>query len=175
MTLQALREKVGDPASSASARLGAEHRYGNVTTAQFIALAERESGVSLRHFFDVWLYRDGRVGTADPSAAQRPAALASVPTTVAERRRRALPHRGKGVARARRLKVVLRANCPGLVSDSGSNPGQLRSPAPEPTAYSPTAADSFPSMMLFSARPEPRRPRHPRRAPRAGPRGVSLR
>jgi hypothetical protein len=28
-----------------------------VTTPQFIALAERDSGISLRHFFDVWLYQ----------------------------------------------------------------------------------------------------------------------
>jgi aminopeptidase N len=35
----------------------AEHRYGNVTTPQFIALAERDSGMSLQHFFDVWLYQ----------------------------------------------------------------------------------------------------------------------
>jgi aminopeptidase N len=35
----------------------AEHRYGNVTTAQFIALAERLSGRDLARFFEVWLYR----------------------------------------------------------------------------------------------------------------------
>ena len=32
-----------------------DHRYGNVTTAQFIALAEQTSGMDLGHFFDVWL------------------------------------------------------------------------------------------------------------------------
>jgi aminopeptidase N len=35
----------------------AEHRYGNATTPQFIALAERDSGMDLDHFFDVWLYQ----------------------------------------------------------------------------------------------------------------------
>jgi aminopeptidase N len=58
MTLQALREKVG---SRAFFRImgdwAARHRYGNVRTAQFIALAERVSGRDLDHFFDVWLYR----------------------------------------------------------------------------------------------------------------------
>jgi aminopeptidase N len=58
MTLQALREKVGDPTFFSILRAwAAEHRYGNVTTPQFIALAERESGLDLQHFFDVWLYQ----------------------------------------------------------------------------------------------------------------------
>ena len=43
------------------------------------ALAERDSHRNLGRFFYIWLYRDGRVGTADPSATQRPAALASRP------------------------------------------------------------------------------------------------
>ena len=34
-----------------------QHRYGNVTTAQFIALAEQLSGTNLGQFFDVWLYQ----------------------------------------------------------------------------------------------------------------------
>lgn len=34
----------------------AENRFGNVTTEDFIALAERESRLDLGHFFDVWLY-----------------------------------------------------------------------------------------------------------------------
>jgi aminopeptidase N len=34
-----------------------QYRYGNVTTPQFIALAERDSGMNLQHFFDVWLYQ----------------------------------------------------------------------------------------------------------------------
>jgi aminopeptidase N len=58
MTLQALREKVGDPTFFRILRdWAAQHRYGNVTTPQFIALAERDSGMSLGHFFDVWLFR----------------------------------------------------------------------------------------------------------------------
>ena len=58
MTLQALREKVGNKAFFHILRAwAAEHRYGNVTTAQFLALAERVSGRDLRHFFSVWLYQ----------------------------------------------------------------------------------------------------------------------
>jgi aminopeptidase N len=34
-----------------------QYRYGNVTTPQFIALAEQDSGMELGHFFDAWLYQ----------------------------------------------------------------------------------------------------------------------
>jgi aminopeptidase N len=58
MTLQALRQKVGDFAFFSIMRGWAtENRYGNVTTPQFIALAEQVSQQQLDDFFDVWLYR----------------------------------------------------------------------------------------------------------------------
>jgi aminopeptidase N len=58
MTLQALRVKVGDFAFFRILRDWAtQNRYGNVTTPQFIALAERDSGMELDHFFDVWLFQ----------------------------------------------------------------------------------------------------------------------
>jgi aminopeptidase N len=58
MTLQALRVKVGDATFFRILRRWYEqNRYGNVTTAEFIALAEAESGQDLDHFFQVWLYR----------------------------------------------------------------------------------------------------------------------
>src|SRR5215216_692425 len=61
MTLQALREKVGDEAFFTILRTWyAENRNGNVTTAGFIALVERVSGQQLDRFFDVWLYEEGR-------------------------------------------------------------------------------------------------------------------
>jgi aminopeptidase N len=61
MTLQALRGKVGDaPFFRILRRWYAEHRDGNVTTADFVALAQRESGQDLRTFFDAWLYQQGR-------------------------------------------------------------------------------------------------------------------
>ncbi len=58
MTLEALREKVGDLAFFQIMRAWAtQNRYGNVTTAQFIALSEQLSGMDLDNFFDVWLYQ----------------------------------------------------------------------------------------------------------------------
>jgi aminopeptidase N len=58
MTLQALRQKVGDFAFFEIMRGWAtQNRYGNVTTPQFISLAEQISGMDLDHFFDVWLYQ----------------------------------------------------------------------------------------------------------------------
>ena len=36
------------------------HRFGNVTTAQFVALADQVSGQKLEHFFQVWLYTPSR-------------------------------------------------------------------------------------------------------------------
>ncbi len=58
MTLEALREKIGDTSFFTLLRRWAnQNRYGNVTTAQFIALAERVTGMDLGRFFDIWLYR----------------------------------------------------------------------------------------------------------------------
>jgi aminopeptidase N len=58
MTLEALREKIGDATFFELMRSWAtQHRYGNVTTAEFVAMAEQLSGTDLSHFFDVWLYQ----------------------------------------------------------------------------------------------------------------------
>jgi aminopeptidase N len=58
MTLQALREKVGDFTFFQIMRSwAAQNRHGNVTTAQFVALSEQLSRRNLDHFFDVWLYQ----------------------------------------------------------------------------------------------------------------------
>jgi aminopeptidase N len=58
MTLQALRVKIGDAVFFPMMRKWyAENRDGNVTTEDFIAIAERESGQQLDAFFDVWLYQ----------------------------------------------------------------------------------------------------------------------
>ena len=57
MTLQALREEVGDFTFFQIMRSwAAQNRHGNVRTAGFIALSEQLSGMDLDHFFDVWLY-----------------------------------------------------------------------------------------------------------------------
>ncbi|MER6467927.1 M1 family metallopeptidase [Streptomyces collinus] len=61
MTLQALREKIGDKAFfrllPAWTRL---HRYGNADTADFVRLAERISGRKLDDLFRTWLFTTGK-------------------------------------------------------------------------------------------------------------------
>lgn len=61
MTLQALRERIGDTAFfrllPAWTKL---HRYGNAETADFIRLAERVSGQQLDDLFDTWLFTTGK-------------------------------------------------------------------------------------------------------------------
>jgi aminopeptidase N len=58
MTLEALREEVGDFTFFQIMRSwAAQNRHRNVTTGQFIALSEQLSGMNLDHFFDVWLYQ----------------------------------------------------------------------------------------------------------------------
>jgi aminopeptidase N len=61
MTLQALREKVGEEMFLTIVRSWyAENRHSNVTTADFVALAERVSGQELDQFFQTWLFEEGR-------------------------------------------------------------------------------------------------------------------
>ena len=71
MTLEALRERIGDPSFFRLMRTWyADHKYGNVTTPQFVALAEQISGQDLGAFFDGWLYQPGKpAGLADGAAA----------------------------------------------------------------------------------------------------------
>jgi aminopeptidase N len=59
MTLQALREAVGDAAFFEVLRSWVdEHRFDDAATADLIALAERVSGQELDALFDAWLYGD---------------------------------------------------------------------------------------------------------------------
>jgi aminopeptidase N len=61
MTLQALRVRIGDRAFFRLLRTWVTtHRYGIVSTADFVALAHRISGRDLRHLFDVWLFQPGK-------------------------------------------------------------------------------------------------------------------
>jgi hypothetical protein len=72
MTLEALRLRIGDATFFELVRRWvSEHAGGNVTTSQFIALAERLSGQDLGAFFDEWLYTPSR-----PASLPAPAALA---------------------------------------------------------------------------------------------------
>jgi aminopeptidase N len=58
LTLEALRQLIGDPVFYAILRRWvAEHLYGNASTAEFVALAEAESGRELDRFFAIWLYQ----------------------------------------------------------------------------------------------------------------------
>ncbi len=63
MMLEGLRQIVGDDAFFALARaIASKHAYGNISTAQFIALAEADSGLTgaaldrLDRYFKQWLY-----------------------------------------------------------------------------------------------------------------------
>jgi aminopeptidase N len=61
MTLQALREKIGDDAFFRILKTWtAKYRYGNATTQDFIALSQQISGQDLTKFFTVWLYTAGK-------------------------------------------------------------------------------------------------------------------
>jgi aminopeptidase N len=67
MTVHALRMTVGDDAFFRIVReWAASRRYGNGTTAQFVALAEQISGVDLDALFAAWLY-----GTVKPPVPVR--------------------------------------------------------------------------------------------------------
>ncbi len=60
-TLEALRITVGDAAFFKIIRAwAADRKYRNGSTAQFIALADRESGKSLDAFFKPWLFVNGK-------------------------------------------------------------------------------------------------------------------
>jgi aminopeptidase N len=59
-----LRDKVGDDVFCTILRTWyAENLHSNVTTQEFIATVERVSGQQLDHFFDVWLFEEGRPGS----------------------------------------------------------------------------------------------------------------
>jgi aminopeptidase N len=61
MTLQALRNRVGDDAFWTTLHLWTEqHAFGTATTDGFVALAEQVSGQDLSDLFDVWLFTPGR-------------------------------------------------------------------------------------------------------------------
>jgi aminopeptidase N len=78
MTLHQLRLRVGDSDFFRILRTWAQSRAGdNVTTAEFIALAERISGQHLDGMFSTWLYTPGK--PAVPAAARRGAAAPTPP------------------------------------------------------------------------------------------------
>jgi aminopeptidase N len=61
MTLHQLRRAIGDTAFFALVKAWpAQHRYGNDTTAEFTAFAQRYTHKDLRPLFRAWLYTAGR-------------------------------------------------------------------------------------------------------------------
>ena len=61
MTLHALRLEIGDEAFFRVLRAWASrNRYGVVSTADLVRLAERVSGEQLDGLFDTWLYTAGK-------------------------------------------------------------------------------------------------------------------
>jgi aminopeptidase N len=61
MTLHALRVKVGDEAFFRTLKAYVKTFSGVVASTQdFVSIAERESGMRLDRFFDVWLYEEGK-------------------------------------------------------------------------------------------------------------------
>ena len=64
MTLAALRHKIGDAKFFTLLKTWtAQHKYGNATTSQFVALAEQVSGQKLAAFFDAWLWQKSKPAT----------------------------------------------------------------------------------------------------------------
>ncbi|MGW7414662.1 M1 family metallopeptidase [Streptomyces sp. NPDC054863] len=61
MTLQVLREKIGDKAFFKLLRTWvADYKYDNAETGEFIKYAERISGQQLDGLFDTWLFKKGK-------------------------------------------------------------------------------------------------------------------
>jgi aminopeptidase N len=61
MTLHMLRKTIGDKAFFALVKAWpAQHRYGNDTTAEFTAFAQRYTHKDLRPLFQSWLYTEGK-------------------------------------------------------------------------------------------------------------------
>ncbi len=61
MALAALRHRIGQPVFARLLRTWTrEHRYGNATTHDFVALADQVSGQDLTHFFHLWLWKQAK-------------------------------------------------------------------------------------------------------------------
>ncbi|HEY2966154.1 MAG TPA: M1 family metallopeptidase [Actinomycetota bacterium] len=81
MTLQALRNRVGDDAFWTTLHLWTEqHAFGTGTTDAFVALAEQVSGQDLSDLFDVWLFTPGR----PPASAVTGSGVVRVSTTATD-------------------------------------------------------------------------------------------
>jgi hypothetical protein len=89
MTLHALRGKIGDAAFFRLLKQWtSRHAGGNVTTAQFVALAESISGQPLHAFFHRWLYTDSKPGGLVQPTARLAASSGSLAGKLLEHARR---------------------------------------------------------------------------------------
>ena len=80
MTLHALRHRIGDADFfHLLKRWTALHAGGNVSTAQFIALAQQVSGKNLGGFFKTWLYTPSKPAGLPETAAKRSATVVPTP------------------------------------------------------------------------------------------------
>jgi hypothetical protein len=87
LTLHALRLQVGDAAFFRILRSwAAVHAGGNVSTAQFVALAERISGQQLDDLFNAWLYTPSKPVLAGVAAAKAATAGPARPMKPAPRK-----------------------------------------------------------------------------------------
>jgi aminopeptidase N len=78
MTLQALRTDVGDSVFFDILRTWAQaNKDGNVSTADFIALAQAKSGRDLTQLFNIWLYTPSKPAVSPAPGASAPAANAT--------------------------------------------------------------------------------------------------
>ena len=76
MTLQALRTKIGDEDFfRLLKRWTAQQSGGNVSTDEFIALAEQVSGEQLDDFFTIWLFTPEKPASLGDAAALRAKSL----------------------------------------------------------------------------------------------------
>ena len=71
MTLHELRLAVGDDAFfTILQQWASSHAGGNVTTAEFITLAETISGQQLDELFQTWLFTPGKPAVISPARGQ---------------------------------------------------------------------------------------------------------
>jgi Peptidase family M1 domain/Peptidase M1 N-terminal domain len=80
LALQALRQKVGDATFFRILKTwSASHKYGNVSTAEFTALAEKLSGCDLDALFRTWLYTGGKPAGFEPLPQARSKSAGQAP------------------------------------------------------------------------------------------------
>jgi aminopeptidase N len=94
MTLQALRTEIGDAAFFQTLKTWVQtHQYGNVNTADFIALAQSVSGKNLSALFNTWL-----ISPTKPAASPAPQTVGAATSARTKRAPVRVDRRAKPVA-----------------------------------------------------------------------------